>query len=134
MILSVGVFATWLLTLATSIRHRAWISLLSRDLSPSVVDTGKVLAVLASLAVVGIIVLLVVRTTLGHLPRRSLAAAALVAVIVVAANFFLLYTYVGALINPDVSAGIVLVFTLLLWVNICVRAYLGALCWVGSTH
>ena len=76
----------------------------------------------------------VVRTTLGHLPRRSLAAAALVAVIVVAANFFLLYTYVGALINPDVSAGIVLVFTLLLWVNICVRAYLGALCWVGSTH
>ena len=78
--------------------------------------------------------LLVVRTTLGRLPRRSLAAAALVAVIVVAANFFLLYTYVGALINPDVSAGIVLVFTLLLWVNICVRAYLGALCWVGSTH
>ena len=133
-ILSVGVFATWLLTLATSIRHRAWISLLGRDLSPSAVDTGKVLAVLASLAVVGIIVLLVVRTTLGHLPRRSLAAAALVAVIVVAANFFLLYTYVGALINPDVSAGIVLVFTLLLWVNICVRAYLGALCWVGSTH
>ena len=49
----------------------------------------------------------------------------------VAANFFLLYTYVGALINPAVSAGIVLVFTLLLWVNISVRAYLGALCWVG---
>lgn len=29
------------------------------------------------------------------------------------------------------SAGIVLVFALLLWVNICVRAYLAALCWVG---
>jgi hypothetical protein len=54
-----------------------------------------------------------------------------VAVVVVGANFFLLYTYVGALINPAVSAGIVLILTLLLWVNIVVRAYLGALCWVA---
>lgn len=30
------------------------------------------------------------------------------------------------------TAGIVLVFTLLLWVNISVRAYLGALCWIGT--
>jgi hypothetical protein len=60
------------------------------------------------------------------------AAALLVGVVTVVMNFVLLYTYVGALINPDVSAGIVLVFTLLLWVNICVRAYLGALCWVGA--
>jgi hypothetical protein len=52
--------------------------------------------------------------------------------VVVGANFFLLYTYVGALINPAVSAGIVLVLTLLVWVNLVVRTYLGALCWAGT--
>ena len=86
----------------------------------------------ASLVLVAAGVLLVVRFVLGHLSRRAVIAAAVVSAIVVAANFFLLYTYVGALINPDVSAGIVLVFTLLLWVNVCVRAYLAALCWVGT--
>lgn len=131
MVLAVGVFVTWLLTLATSIRRSAWINLLGREFDPAVVNAGKALAVLASLAIVAGGVLLVVRFVLGHVPRRALLAAAIVGVIVVAANFFLLYTYVGALINPAVSAGIVLVFTLLLWVNICVRAYLGALCWVG---
>ena len=131
-LLAVGVFVTWLLTLATSIRHSAWLTLLARDVPTTAIDAGKVLAVLASLLLVAAGVLLVVRLVLGHLPRRALLAAAFVSAIVVAANFFLLYTYVGALINPDVSAGIVLVFTLLLWVNICVRAYLAALCWVGS--
>ena len=132
LLLAVGVFVTWLLTLATSIRHRAWVTLLSRDVPTSTIDAGKVLAVIASLIIVAVGVLLVVRVVLGHLSRHALAAAAVVSAIVVAANFFLLYTYVGALINPDVSAGIVLIFTLLLWVNISVRAYLAALCWVGS--
>ncbi len=133
LLLALGIFATWLLTLATSIRHRAWVTLIGRDVSTVAIDAGKALAVIASLAIVAAGVLLVVRLVLGRLPRRALAAAALVSAIVVGANFFLLYTYVGALINPDVSAGIVLIFTLLLWVNICVRAYLAALCWVGST-
>lgn len=131
-VLAVGVFATWLLTLATSIRRSAWSTLLGRELDPAVVNAGKALAVLASLAIIAGGVLLIVRFVLGHVPRRVLLAAAIVGVIVVAANFFLLYTYVGALINPAVSAGIVLVFTLLLWVNISVRAYLAALCWAGS--
>lgn len=131
--LAVGIFSTWLLTLATAIRQRAWLALLGRDISPAAIDLGKVLAVLASLIIVAAGVLLVVRLVLGHLPPRSLVAAGIVAVIVVGANFFLLYTYVGALINPHVSAGIVLIFTLLLWVNISVRAYLAALCWVGAS-
>jgi len=130
-ILAVGVFATWLLTLATSIRHRAWVTLIGHDISTLSVDVGKALAVVASLLLVGGGVLLVIRITLGRLAGRAVIAAAIVAIVVVVANFFLLYTYVGALINPAVSAGLVLVFTLLLWVNICVRAYLGALCWVG---
>lgn len=131
--LAVSVFVTWLLTLATSIRQRAWVTLLGREIDPAVVDVGKALAVLASLAIILVGVLMVTRIVLGRVPRRALVAAAIVAAIVVGANFFLLYSYVGALINPQLSAGIVLVFTILLWVNICVRTYLAALCWVGTT-
>lgn len=132
MALSVGIISVWLLTLATAIRHRAWVALLGRDVSTLVVDAGKVLAVALGLAIVGGGALLVTRSVLGRFTGRSLAAAAVTAIVVVAMSFFLLYTYVGALINPAVSAGIILVFTLLLWVNVCVRAFLGALCWVRS--
>ena len=131
-LLAVAILVVWLLTLATSIRQRAWIALLGADISPPAVDVGKVLAVAISLLVVGGAILLTVRAISGSVTRRAVAAASLAAVIIVAMNFVLLYTYVGALINPQVSAGIVLVFALLLWVNICVRTLLGALCWVGA--
>ncbi len=134
MVLAATILSTWLLTLATSIRHRAWVTLLSMDVATLAVDLGKVVAVLVSMLILGLGVLLVVRVLVGRLPRRAIVAALLVSSAVVVMNFLLLYTYVGALINPDVSAGIVLVFTLLLWVNISVRVYLGALCWVGSDN
>jgi hypothetical protein len=130
--LAAAILTTWLLTLGTSIRRRAWISIVGTDVSEAVIDVAKVLAVAASLLLVAGAVLVVVRIVRGHVTRRSVLASGVVAAIVVTMNFVLLYTYVGALINPAVSAGIVLVFTLLLWVNICVRAYLGALCWIGS--
>jgi hypothetical protein len=128
--LALVVFATWLLTLATALRHAAWIALLGREIPTVVVDIGKAGAVLLSLLLIGTAVAVVIRTTLGRLPRSGLVAATAVAVIVVLTNFFLLYTYVGALINPAVSAGIVLVLTLLVWVNVVTRAFLAALCWV----
>ena len=131
-LLAVAVFITWLLTLATSIRRRAWSALLGRELGDLTVDAGKVLAVVASVAIIAVGVLVVIRLVGGRLTGRALIAALSVSVVVVVANFLLLYTYVGALINPAVSAGIVLILALLLWVNICVRAYLGALCWVGA--
>lgn len=130
--LAAVILTTWLLTLGTSIRRAAWISILGSDVSTSTVDAAKVVAVVASLLLVAGIALIVTRIVRGHVTRRSVLASGLLAAVVVIMNFFLLYTYVGALINPAVSAGIVLVFTLLLWVNICVRAYLGALCWIGS--
>ena len=132
--LGLAVFLTWLLTLTTSIRRRAWATLIGRDIDAAVVDAGKVFAGLLSLSIIAMAVLLVVRLILGHLPQRAFIAAVVVALIVVSTNFFLLYTYVGALINPAVSAGIVLILTLLLWVNICVRAYLAALCWIGAAN
>jgi len=131
-LLAVAVFATWLLPLATSIRRRAWSALLGRELDELTVNAGKALAVVVSLLIITAGVLVVVRFIAGRLTRTALLAALLVSVVVVVANFLLLYTYVGALINPAVSAGMVLILALLLWVNICVRAYLGALCWVGA--
>lgn len=129
--LAAVVFATWLLTLATALRHSAWVALLGREVSTTVIDLSKAGAVVLSLLLVAGSVALVIRVTLGRLPGAGLLASAVVALVVVGANFFLLYTYVGALINPAVSAGIVLILTLLLWVNIVTRAYLAALCWTS---
>lgn len=129
--LAAVIFATWLLTLATSLRHSAWVTLLNRDVSTTTIDLSKAGAVLLSLILVSGAVALVIRTLLGRLPGAGIAASVAVGLVVVVANYFLLYTYVGALINPAVSAGIVLILTLLLWVNIVTRAYLAALCWTS---
>lgn len=130
--LSVIVLLTWLLTLATSIRYRAWVTLLGGDVGTGAVNAGKALVVLISLSLVAGGVLVSVRVITGALSSRSIVASLVIAVVVVGANFFLLYTYVGALINPNVSAGLVLILTLLLWVNIVVRVHLGALAWAFS--
>ena len=124
-------FITWLLTLATAIRRRAWSTILGIDLNPVFVDIAKVAAVVISLAIVASGVILATRSILGRIPKVAYTNAIVVATTVVAANFFLLYTYIGSLVNPAVSAGIVLILTLLLWVNICVRVYFGALCGIG---
>ncbi len=130
--LSVVVLLTWLLTLATSIRYRAWVTLLGRDVGTGTVNAGKVLVVLLAVALIAGAVLISVRAITGTLSSRSVAASLVIAVVVVGANFFLLYTYIGALINPNVSAGLVLILTLLLWVNIVVRLHLGTLGWAFS--
>ena len=130
--LSVIVFATWLLTLATSIRHQAWSTLLGQDYGNVAVNIGKAFAVLLIVLLVAGSILIVTRLILGTFSGRAVIASLVVAVVVVGTNYFLLYSYVGALINPAVSAGIVLIFTLLLWVNIVVRVYLAALCWVTT--
>lgn len=125
-------FATWLLTLATAMRRAAWVELIGQPIDSAVVDAGKAVAIILALALVGGSAAIVIRVTSGRLSTWSLAMCGAVAVVVVAANFFLLYTYVGALINPAVSAGIVLILTLLLWVNVVSRAYLGAMCMIAA--
>lgn len=125
------ILTTWLLTLSTSLRRRAWSVLAGSELDPLVVNGGKVLAIVVAFLIIAVATLLAIRTTTGRVSARDIAAAAVVGAVVVACNFVLLYTYVGSLINPNVSGGIVLVFSLLLWVNIVVRVYLGALCWAA---
>lgn len=133
-IVALGIFLTWLLTLATAIRRRAWSTIIGVDLNPILVDTAKAAAIIVSLAIIAGGVLLATWEILGSIPRFAYLSAGVVAVTVVGANFFLLYTYIGSLINPAVSGGIVLILTLLLWVNICVRVYFGALCGIGMAH
>lgn len=133
-IVALGIFFTWLLTLATAIRRRAWSTIIGVDLNPILVDTAKAAAIVVSLAIIAGGVLLATWEILGSIPRLAYLGAGVVAVTVVGANFFLLYTYIGSLINPAVSGGIVLILTLLLWVNICVRVYFGALCGIGMAH
>ena len=132
--ISLLVLVTWLLTLATSIRRSAWSTLLGSTLSDAVVDAGKVGCIVLQFVI--LLAALVTAYWLAMRARpdwRATGILAAVAATVVALNFFLLYTYVGALLNPRVSAGVVLVFTLLLWANIVVRAYLGGLCWIATS-
>lgn len=130
-LLPVVILATWLLTLSTSLRRRAWSVIAGQELDPLLVNGGKVLAIVLGFLIIGGATLVTIRATTGQLRGRDVAAASVVGVVTVGFNFVLLYTYVGSLINPNVSGGIVLVFSLLLWVNIVVRVYLGALCWAA---
>lgn len=131
--LSCLVLITWLLALATALRRAAWSALLGTDLNGLAVNIGKGLCIVISAALLAAVIAIVHRrVTGGWLSGAQLAVVAIMGVIVVAANFFLLYTYIGALVNPEVSAGIVLVFTIMLWVNIVVRVYLGGLCWLAG--
>lgn len=127
------ILATWLLTLATSLRRAAWSTLVGTQLSDTLVDVGKAGFVLLSALLFFGAVVVSYRVVAGAWPTISaLLAFVVLSLVIVGANYFLLYTYVGALINPAVSAGLVLVFTLLLWTNIVVRAYLGTLAWIAE--
>ena len=131
--LSCLVLATWLLAMATTLRRAAWSALFGADLNDGVVNTTKAICIVLSAVLIAVVIAVVHRTISGGwLNGRGLLTIALMAGIVVAANFFLLYTYLSALANPAASAGIVLVFTIMLWVNIVVRVYLGGLCLIAT--
>lgn len=130
-LLAVVVLATWLLTLGTSLRRHAWSVIAGQELDPLLVNSGKLLAITLAFLIIAGVSVATIRTINGRLRARDVAASGVIGAVTVACNFVLLYTYVGSLINPQVSGGIVLVFAILLWVNIVVRVYLGALCWAA---
>ena len=49
----------------------------------------------------------------------------------IVADYVLLYTYLAALVDPDTSAGVVLVMAILAWVNLVVRVLFRAECWLA---
>lgn len=127
------VLACWILTLGTSLRTAAWSALLGAPLQPLAVNAGKVGLWLAQWAL--LTALAFASVWLVRRPRRPWATlpwCLIFGLVALGANAFLLYTYVGALLNPDASSGVVLVLTLLVWVNVVVRAYLICLCWLAE--
>lgn len=131
--LSLLVMFTWLATLATTIRRTAWTAIIGQEVPGLLVDTGKVCAVVLAVVVIAAVIVLYVRSVTSAEPTgRQMAIAVAVASAVVAASFFLLYTYVGALVNPRASTGVILILTLLAWVNVVVRVYFVGLCWMAS--
>lgn len=131
--LSSLIMLTWLTTLATAIRQRAWEMIIGRPLPEWSVDTAKFFAVAAVMGIVVLSIAGYVRSIKRTVTmKETLGVAFLVAAIFVGASFALLYTYVGAVVNPRASAGLLLVLALLLWVNVVVRSYLFGLCWIAS--
>lgn len=123
----------WTLALATAIRTRALSRLFGVDLARELVPVGKALLVIASVAVLMAALWVVMRRAAASAPARDvLLAAGSLAAFVVGANFVMLYSYVAALLNPHTAGGVVLVLTLLAWVNLVVRGYFYAMCWLAE--
>lgn len=131
--LSSLIMLTWLMTLATAIRHRAWEMILGRSLPEWVVDSAKLFAIAAVIGVVVLSITFYVHAITGtSTTKRTIGVVFLIAAVFVGMSFALLYTYVGTLVNPRASTGLLLVLALLLWVNVVVRSFLGGLSWIGS--
>lgn len=135
LLLALVVLAGWLLALGTAIRTAAISELLNTPVPRPLVSIGKVgLVVLAEVLLTLAVFLPIRRVSRRYRAAPSLLASALFAAFVVAANFVLIYTYLGALYDPDTSGGVVLVLTILAWVNIVARALFYVECWIVETN
>ena len=124
--------AGWLLTLTTVVRTRAINVLLATDLPRIMVNVGKSLAVILMIAMFAITTFVALRKLFPTAPRTEAFAAGFgVGLFVAAANFVLFYAYIAALISPNASGGVVLVFMIMAWVNAVGRVLLLAGCWVA---
>jgi hypothetical protein len=131
--ISLIVMFTWLATLATAVRRSAWTAILGQEEPELLINAGKVLVVALAIGVMAGAIVLYVRSITSVPPTgRQLSIAVGIACAVVGASFFLLYSYVGALVNPRASTGVILILTLLAWVNVVVRVYFVGLCWMAA--
>jgi hypothetical protein len=127
------IMITWLMTLATAIRQKAWMEILTGDIPEWIVDAAKAIGIAGVMVIVAISIAFYIHSiTDTRTTTKQFGVALLISGVLVGASFALLYTYVGALINPRVSTGVILVFSLLLWVNVVVRSYFFGLCWVAA--
>ncbi|MDQ1248038.1 MAG: hypothetical protein QG597_2410 [Actinomycetota bacterium] len=129
------ILLAWLLALSTAIRTAALSALLGSQVTRGLVPVGKSLTILAAFALLTAVVFRSLRAVDRRRPARTLLAASSVfAAFLVGANFFLLYSYLGALMDPHTSGGVVLVLTILTWANVVARALFLMQCWVAEAH
>lgn len=125
------VLVAWLLVLVTAVRTSALRALLGWAIPRGLVQVGKALVVLVAVAFVAVVVYLFLRRCVVRRHRELLMAALVVAAFLIVADYVLLYTYLAALVDPDTSAGVVLVMAILAWVNLVVRVLFRAECWLA---
>lgn len=126
------VLVSWLLALATAVRTAAIQSMIGADVSRSVVPIGKAATVAIAFALLTLVVFAALRRTAAEARTGTILQASVVFAAFLVANFFLLYSYIGALIDPRASGSIVLVLTILAWVNAVARALFLTECWVAE--
>ena len=127
------VLTSWLLALATTVRTRVILTLTGADISRPAVNAGKwVLLVLSVALIAAVVYFSLRRAATGARKRDLLLASVLFGLFMTVMNLLLLYTYIAAIIDPHTSGGVVLVLTVLAWVNLVIRALLLAQCWVAA--
>lgn len=131
LLIALLILLTWLLTLGTALRHATYLALLDQDVSRLATNLVKVGCTLLQFLILTGTCYAMMRSKLPFGPRRRILAASLTfGAITVLANFFLLYSNIAALIDPKTSSGIVMVLTLITWVNIVVRTLFLVQVWV----
>ncbi len=133
LLLSLVVLVSWLLVLLTAVRTAAIVEIVGAGVPRWAVHVGKGVAVLGSAAILTALVFLPLRGLDRRSPRGEVVlASVLFALFIVAANFVLLYAYIAALVDPNTSGGVVLVLTLLAWVNVVARGIFYVECWLAE--
>jgi len=129
---SVAVLAMWVVALGTALRSSALREWLGIDPTSGLVGTLKLVLIVSGVLAVAAVIYLAGRLSAGRpLSARAWIPCVVAGASVAALNLLFLYSTVGALLNPRISVGIVMVLTLLTWVNLSVRAYFLALCSVS---
>ena len=112
---------SWLLVLSTAIRRAAVAEIVGLS-SPEAVNVAKGLVIVATWLLIACVVFAALRLAdREHRSQTIAVGSAVFAAFVVAANFVLIYSYIAALVDPDTSGSVVVVLTILAWVNIVVR-------------
>lgn len=125
------VLLSWLMVLATSIRRSAYAELIGVS-SPGMVNFSKAITIIGAWLMVSAVAFVAVRAVAPTFRAKAvLLPATVFAAFVVVANFVLIYAYVAALVDPDTSGSVVLVLTILTWVNVVVRGWFYVQCWIS---
>jgi len=133
--LALSVLLSWLLGMSTAVRTAAINELLGFHVSRLLVNVGKGLIVGLTITLIMLALFIAWRRmTAGASTRTVLAACAVLAGFIVGANFVLLYTFILALVDPNTSGGVVLVLTILAWVNVVARGFFYTACWVAEIN
>ena len=125
------ILLTWLLTLCTALRHAAYVEMLHADVPRVGTNLFKVACTAVQFLLISGSCYVVLRSFLPRAGnRRMLIGAGMVGLVTVLANFLVLYANIAALIDPRTSSGVVLVLTLVTWVNVVVRMFFLVQVWV----